>query len=138
MSSRKNKSLAIVFIILFLGYYQRWLYAVVYETVGGAVDLDPALPMILDGVDKLRNQPELIDERSDLIEREANSAAVVGLSPIVYLETDRKKQKQADILSTRIQAELSASQGSFYKKNGCKGPKLSCGSAVGKLSKGVT
>lgn len=132
MSSRRNKGLAIVFIVLFLGYYQRWLYAVIYETVGGSLDLDPSLPMIINGVRKLRNQDDGMDleERSEILEKDGNSGGA-GISTMTFLKTDRKLQAQANELSERIQRDITASQNAFSNKQDCKGPKLHCGSNVG-------
>lgn len=138
MSSKRNKSVAIVFIILFLGYYQKWLYAILYETVGGSVDLDPALPMIINGVQKLRNhhgsQDEAIEmeERSELLEKDSNNNAAVPIfSSMAFLKIDPKVQLEANELSERIQKEIDSSQSTYSSKYDCKGPKLHCGSSVG-------
>ncbi|CAL8112922.1 unnamed protein product [Orchesella dallaii] len=131
MSSRRNKSLAVVFIILFLGYYQRWLYAVIYESLNGSVDLDPALPMIIDGIQKfnsLQDDDSDIDDRAELqMERESVSAALPAMA---YLMADSKLQAQADALSQRIQMDIDSSQFLSQRKFDCKGPKLHCGSTV--------
>ncbi len=139
MSSKRNKSVAIVFIILFLGYYQKWLYAILYETVEGSVDLDPALPMIINGVQRLRNHhgsqddPIELEERSELLEKDSNSnGAVPVFSSMAFLKIDPKLQLQANELSERIQREIDSSQSTYSSKYDCKGLKLHCGSSVGK------
>lgn len=137
MSSKRNKSVAIVFIVLFLGYYQKWLYAILYETVGGSVDLDPALPMIIDGVQKLRNhhgsQDDAIEmeERSEMSEKDSNNNGPSPISPMAFLKIEPKLQLQANELTERIQRDIDSSQSTYSSKYDCKGPKLHCGSSVG-------
>lgn len=109
------------------------MYALIYETVSGSVDLDPALPMIINGLQQLKKEPgpdgEVTGNLDDgLEEREGVSVAI---PTVTFSKMDPKVQARADRLSQRIQVEIDTIQGLSSSSFDCKGGKVHCGASVG-------
>jgi hypothetical protein len=132
MGIRSAKTSAIIFIILFLGYYQRWLYVPLIEALSGSrrLSLDPAadqLPQLVEEINQFENVK---------LEVETRGIGKGGKLIVDFdFKIDPKVQKEALKLSQQIQRQLELSQRGQqnirFMGVACKQHKLICGAPLG-------
>lgn len=123
---RRGKVTAIIFVILFLGYYQRWLYVPILEALSGKISVDPAAPSLLENIENVHRI------RGQLAEEEGLKIQVQTEPP--PKKVDPRFQKQADKLALSLQRDLEITQRGQNLKlmvRGCRGPKVICGAPIG-------
>lgn len=127
MKGGVRKGTALFLVLLLLGYYQRWLYVPLLEKINSSWNNGVFEDALIDQEERtfsLKLRPSQLGKSSSTRKGRPPPPTV---DPLV--------QKEADQLSELLQRRLEDTQRGQNLKllsRGCKGPKLLCGSPIGK------
>jgi hypothetical protein len=158
MAVKRTKVAAVICIVLFLGYYQRWVYVPILEALQGNLSVGgpPSVPEIF--LESLNNERSRINNNNNKDKKNANYNGMhekgrrreeeeEGKDETVHTNYKKNAIKVKGIIDPLVEVEVTKLSQIIQRQldltqrgqnlnlmvRGCRQPKLICGAPIGEL-----